>query len=116
MRNHDANSAAQRPLLHVAPEVFAEEVRALVRETAPSRFAVVSEFESDGVPNAAVAAWGLACTEGGAHVVGNGGAGRQVAFVENAERAAVLWGRFTGEATRVEWVDAMPVPEEADEG
>ncbi|MFD5321436.1 hypothetical protein [Streptomyces sp. NPDC127098] len=41
-------------------------------------------------------------------------AGR-VAFVESAERAAVLWGRLTGESTRVEWVDPVPAaPEDGD--
>ncbi|GAB2906886.1 hypothetical protein [Streptomyces mayteni] len=111
MSTQDANSPAQRPLLDVAPETFAEEVRALVRETAPSRFAVVCEFESDGVPNAAVAAWGLADPQGDVLAVGAGG-GRRVAFVGSAERAAALWGRFTGESTRVEWVDPVPKVEE----
>ncbi|MDT0323144.1 hypothetical protein [Streptomyces millisiae] len=72
----------------------------------------MSEFDSDGVPDTALAAWGVAGPEGGAHVVGNGGRSRQVAFVESAEPAAVRWGRFTGGSTWVEWVDPVPAAPE----
>lgn len=87
---------------------FAEEVRAMVNETVPSRFALVSEYVTDdGEPDAFVAGWGLADRDDGTVAV-TSTAGRRTVYARSAERAALLFGRLTGGPVRLEWVDPAP--------
>jgi hypothetical protein len=81
----------------------------MVNDTAPSRFALVSEWIcDDGEPDACVAAWGLANPHDGAVQV-TSAAERRVVFAQSAERAALLVGKIAGGPVRVEWVDRAPV-------
>jgi hypothetical protein len=101
------NSPALNP--HSPPPPFTAEVRAMVNETAPSRFALISEYVTDdGEPDAFVAGWGLADRDDGTVLVTSTGARRTV-HAQSAERAALLLGRLTGGPIRLEWLDAAPV-------
>jgi hypothetical protein len=107
MPDINPNSPALNPL--PPPPPFAEEVRAMVNETSPSRFALISEYVTDeGEPDAFVAGWGLADRDDGTVLVTSSGARRTV-YAQSAERAALLFGRLTGGPVRLEWIDPAPV-------
>jgi hypothetical protein len=90
-------------------QAFADEVRALVNETAPSRFALVSEWVcDDGESDACVEARGLADPFDGTVQVTSTGS-RRLVSARSAERAASLLGKLTGGPVRVEWLGPAPV-------
>jgi hypothetical protein len=96
-----STTPSQNPLLALSPEEFERELLAYVNETAPKLFAVVYEWDIDGVRNAEVVGWGLEYEDGGVRLL-RGGNG--IVLLTSAQRAATWCDRVCGGPTRLVWL------------
>lgn len=95
------------------PFDFRQEVRELVRDTAPRLFAVVDEYRPDSDDaDAVVVAWGMAFENGRAEIAPSSG-GRRWSLV-SPDHAVRFFGRSRDRIPRLVWVnqpcDESPTP------
>jgi hypothetical protein len=85
------------------PSDYDNELCALVIDHAPRLFAVIQEYRHpSGEPDAEIAAWGLAHSDGRTEVMNIDGGGR---FSLNSPERAIWWfGREAGLTARLVWV------------
>ncbi|MEU5613372.1 hypothetical protein AB0H03_32460 [Streptomyces sparsogenes] len=86
-----------------------KELCRLALDNAPRVFAVTVQYDvAPGVPDGEIAAWGLAYSDGTAHVVTADG--RHRLSLKSPERAAWWFGRRDDITARLLWFGAPSVP------